>query len=403
MGVVSLTIPSTNSDSFQEGPLNRLRVFILLAALVALAITIAACGDSESGSGADPQEIVDSATFKGIESGQLDMSLGIDASGKEGGHVDVSLAGPFQNGDEAKESELDLTAKMNGSMGGEQVDFEGGLTLIPGSAYVNYQGTEYEVDPTTYSFAESALKEAEEEKSGDESAGTTACREAARDLEVGNFIDNLTNDGSADVGGTSTTKVSGELDVAGAFDALDELSEGPCKSVLGSAGPLPSGGELEDAQGEVEKVLKSAHVELYVGDDDIVRRLSVQLTIEPEESGEVQSVELDLDISLSGVNEDQQITTPTGAKELSQLFIKLGINPLELLGAAQGGDVGGLLESLGGALLQGAAPSGGGAEGGGSGGGSESGGAESGQQAYLTCLQGATTPVEIQRCISKLR
>jgi hypothetical protein len=173
--------------------------------------------------------------------------------------------------------------------------------------------------------------------------------------------------------------------------------------VLGSAGPLPSGGELEDAQGEVEKVLKSAHVELYVGDDDIVRRFSAQLTIEPEESGEVQSVELDLDVSLSGVNEDQQITAPTGAKELSQLFIKLGINPLELLGAAQGGDVGGLLESLGGALLQGAAPSGGGSEGGGSGGGSGGGGSESGQQAYLECLQGATTPVEIQRCISKLR
>ena len=382
--------------------MNRLRVSILLAALLALATTIGACGDSGSGGSSDPQEIVDSATFKGIESGELDMSLGIDASGKEGGHVDVSLAGPFQGGDEAKESELDLTAKANGSIGGEQVDFEGGLTLLPGTAFVNYQGTEYEVDPVTYSFAENALKEAEKEK-GDESAGTTACQEAAKDLEVGNFIDNLTNDGSADVGGTSTTKVSGDLDVAGAFDALNELSEGPCKSVLGSAGPLPSGGELEDAQGEVEKALKSAHVELYVGDDHIVRRLSAQLMIEPEESGEVQSVELDLDISLSGVNEEQQVSAPTGAKELSQLFVKLGINPIELAGAAEGGDIGGLLGSLSGAFLQGAGSSGAGSEGGGSSGGSEGSGSESGQQAYLKCLQGATTPVEIQRCISKLR
>lgn len=377
--------------------MNRFRVSILLAALLALATTIGACGDdSGSGSGGDPQGIVDSATFKGIESGNLDVSLGIDASGEDGGHIDLSLAGPFQGGTEAKDSELELTAKANGSMGDEKVDFEGGLTLVPGNAFVNYQGTEYEVDPITYSFAESALKEAEKEKGGDESAGTTACREAAKDLEVGNFIDNLTNDGSADVGGTSTTKVSGDLDVAGAFDALDELSEGPCKSVLGSAGPLPSGSDLEDAQGEVEKALKSAQVELYVGDDDIVRRLSAQLMIEPEESGEVQSVELDLDISLSGVNEDQQISTPTGAKELSKLFLKLGINPIELAGAAEGGDIGALLQSIGGAFLQGAAPSGGGSEGGGSGGGG-------GQQAYLQCLQGATTPVEIQRCISKLR
>lgn len=384
--------------------MNRLRVSILLAALLALATTIGACGDSgDSGSGEDPQEIVDSATFKGIESGDLDISLGIDASGEEGGHVDVSLAGPFQGATDAKDSELELTAKANGSMGGEEVDFEGGLTLVPGTAFVNYQGTEYEVDPITYSFVETALKEAEKEGGG-ESAGTSACQDAAKELEVGNFIDNLTNDGSADVGGTSTTKVSGDFDVAGAFDAIEELGEGPCKSVLGSAGSLPSGGELDEAQGEVEKALKSAHVELYVGDDDIVRRLSTQLTVEPEESGEVQSVELDFDISISGVNEDQQISTPTGAKELSKLFIKLGINPIELAGAAQGGDIGGLLQGLTGALLQGASEgssqgSGGSAEGG----GSEGGSSESGQQAYLKCLQGATTPVEIQRCISKLR
>jgi hypothetical protein len=88
---------------------------------------------------------------------------------------------------------------------------------------------------------------------------------------------------------------------------------------------------------------------------------------------------------------------------VSKLFLKLGINPIELAGAAEGGDIGGLLQSLGGAFLQGAGSSGGGSEGGGSGGGSEGSGSESGQQAYLTCLQGATTPVEIQRCISKLR
>jgi hypothetical protein len=382
--------------------LNRVRISILLAALLALATTIGACGDSggSSSGGGDPQEIVDSATFKGIESGDLDISLGIDASGEESGHIDVSLAGPFQGSSDAKDAELELTAEANGSMGGEDLDFEGGLTLVPGNAFVNYQGTEYEVDPITYSFAETALKEVEKE-SGGESAGATACQEAVKDLEVGNFIDNLTNDGSADVGGTSTTKVSGDFDVAGAFDALEELSEGACKSVLGSAGPLPSAGELEEAQGEVEEVLKSAHVELYVGDDDIVRRLSAQLTIEPEEEGEVQSVELDLDISISGVNEDQQISAPTGAKELRRLFLKLGINPIELAGAAQGGDIGSLLQGLTGAFLQGAA-SGGGSEGPG-GGSAESGGSESGQQAYLKCLQGATTPVEIQRCISKLR
>ena len=45
-----------------------------------------------------------------------------------------------------------------------------------------------------------------------QSSEIAACQEAAGGLELADFVENLKDEGSADVGGTSTTKVSGDLD-----------------------------------------------------------------------------------------------------------------------------------------------------------------------------------------------
>ena len=53
-----------------------------------------------------------------------------------------------------------MTAGAKGSAKGEDIDFEGGLTLLSDRAYVNYEGTEYEVDPTTFGFVKSGFEQA---------------------------------------------------------------------------------------------------------------------------------------------------------------------------------------------------------------------------------------------------
>lgn len=335
--------------------MSRLRFPLTFAILFALAAAFAACGGSSSDkSGEDPQQVVDEATLRGVDSGRLDLSLGIKAAGKQGGDVDVSLSGPFQGGGKGKLPQLDMTAKASGKVNGGDVKFDGGLTLLPNSAYVEYEGTEYEVDPTTYSFVQSALKQVQGQGGAEgESPGVTACQEEAGKLKVADFVDKLSNEGSADVGGTSTTEVSGDLNVAGAIDAVVELAEGPaCSAQLGAAGALPSKSEIAAAKNEVKGAVKTAHADLYVGDDNIVRRISVQLKIEPKKSGSgPKSIEIDLDLKLTGVNEEQQISAPGNAKPLNDLFLKLGINPIELLGLlnGEGGEegLGELLEGLG--------------------------------------------------------
>jgi hypothetical protein len=374
--------------------LSRFRILALLAALAALTVAFAACGGSDKSS-EDPQKVIDNASLEGVKSGNIDLSLGVNAEGDEGGKIDVSLSGPFQNASAGDLPQLSLTASAKGSAKDENIDFEGGLTLLPDRAYVNYEGTEYEVDPTTFGFVKSSFEQAQQQGSGSESnpADVSACQDAATGLKVGDFVDNLANDGSADVDGTSTTKVSGDLNVGGAIDAIIKLTENPaCSSQLEAAGPLPIG-ELEEAKGELTSAVKAAHVEVYVGDDNIIRKLAAELTIEPKGSTN-EKLELEFELSLSGVNEEQEISAPSGAKPLEGLFQKLGVNPLELLeGASSGEGLGDLLEGV----------MGGSSSGSGSSSGGSSGGGASGQQAYLNCLKGAQTPADLQRCASLIQ
>ncbi len=381
--------------------MSRFRTFALLAALVALTTAFAACGGDSSGSD-DPQQVIDDATFEGVESGSLDISVGVKSEGKEGSDVDVSISGPFQGQDGEDLPELAMTASATGTAKGEGIDFEGGLTLLSDRAFVNYEGTEYEVDPTTFDLVKQSLEQAQNQGAEGNAADITACQEAAEGMEVRDFVDHLTSAGSAEVDGTSTTKVSGELNTGGAIDAIIALTEDPaCSAQLEAAGPLPID-ELEKAKGELTSAVKKAHVEVYVGDDDIVRKAVAELVIEPKGTND-EKVELEFELTLSGVNEEQEISAPANPKLLQGLFQRLDINPIELLESVSSGEgLGDLLETLTEDGLPGGDSSSGGGSGG-SGGGSSSGGGGGGQDAYRECLENAQTSADLQQCESMIQ
>lgn len=359
-----------------------IRIFALLATVAMLATAFAACGGGGGGSSEDPQSVIDNATLEGVTSGTLGLKIGIKSQGAEGGDLKVSLSGPFQGGAKGSLPEFAVNAKANGSLKGEPVDFEGGLTLLSDRAFVNYKGTEYEVDPTTFGIVRSNFEQAEQ-NGGEEGGEVTACQEAATGLEVGDFVDNMSNEGSAEVEGTETTKVSGDLNVGAAIDAIIKLTENPaCSSELEAAGPLPLG-ELEAAKGEVSQAVKKAHVDVYVGDDHIIRKLAAELTVEPKDSSH-EKVEVEFELSLGAVNEEQEIKAPANAQPLQGLFEELGVNPLELLEGTSEGGLGGLLEGL--------------TEGGTSGGSSSGGGSGGPSSDAIECLENARTPADLQKC-----
>jgi hypothetical protein len=356
--------------------LSRIRISVLFATVAVLAVVFAACGGGGDSSSEDPQTVIDNATLEGVESGTLDLQLGIKSTGSEGGDLTVSVSGPFQaRGKDLPE--VAVTAKAKGEINGEAVDFDGNLTLLSDRAFIGFSGKEYEVDPTTFGFVKSAFEQSQQQ-GGEEAGDVTACQEAAKGLEIADFVDNLKNEGSADVDGTDTTKISGDLNTAGAVNQVIKLTENPaCSAQLEAAGPLPLG-ELESAKATLASAVKKAHVDVYVGDDEIIRKFAAELTIEPKDSGE--KVEVTAELSLGDVNGEQTISAPANAQPLEGLFQELGINPLELLEAGEGGGLGGLLEGLSG------------------GGSSESSGGGAPGQATRECFENAETPTDLQKC-----
>jgi len=147
--------------------------------------------------------------------------------------------------------------------------------------------------------------------------------------------------------------------------------------------------ELEEAKDELAKAITNSHVEIAVGDDHIVRKFAIELGIEPPDA-KGEKVELELELGLSGVNEEQTFSSPANAEPLESLFNKLGVDPLDFIEPGGGIGLGGLLEGITG-----------GSSGGGSSQSSEPGGGQ-GQKEYVQCLRGAETPADLQKCASLL-
>jgi hypothetical protein len=379
--------------------LSRKRSVFLLAAFAALAAILSACGGGGGGSGEDPQKVIESATLEGIESGEMDVSLKVKSKGSDGGNLTAELSGPFQTTGKESLPELSLAIKAKGDAEGENVDFEGGLTVLNDRAFIAYGGTNYEIDPTTFGFIKSGFEEAEQEGTKEsQGAEVTACQKAAESLDLGEFVDNLEKEGSEDIDGTGTTKLSGDLDPKTAVEAVIKLSESPaCSSELDATGALPLE-ELKEQQSELTDAIKDAHITVNVGEDDhIPRKIAAEMTISPKGTGETAEVEFE--VTLSKVNEKQTIKAPAGAESIEKLFDQLGVNPLELFGMLQeGGGAGGL-----GGLLEGIE---------GESGGSSSGGSSAGEanaeelelpsvedsKEFTECLQNAESASDVQKC-----
>ena len=109
--------------------------------------------------------MIESATFEGIESGEMDLSLNVNSKGDKGGELKAELSGPFQTTGKESLPELALAIKANGEAEGEKIDFDGGLTVLGDRAFIAYNGKNYEVDPTTFGFIKSGFEEAEQEGS----------------------------------------------------------------------------------------------------------------------------------------------------------------------------------------------------------------------------------------------
>jgi hypothetical protein len=300
-----------------------IRVVLILTVVCLSAVALAACG----GSSKDPQQTLESATFEGVESAAFDGALKIESKGSQGGNVDVNLSG------RAQPEGIEVTAKVKGTAQGMPVDLEGGLTLFDNRGFVNYRGTDYEIDPSNYGIAKPLFAPALAEGG----AEIRACRQAAAAaIQVGDLLDNLRDDGSAEVAGTETTKISGELDVPATLEAMVNLVEDPaCSTQFEALSPFALY-KVRLLADELAGSAEKGTVQVYVDDDNVIRKLSAEFSGDPGAGRE--PVTVDLELALSGVNEEQKIEVPANAKPILTLLAKLGVSPLEFISWSRGGE-----------------------------------------------------------------
>ena len=374
--------------------MTRIRTLFAACALALLVpVAVAGCGGGDDeASGQDPQTVLEE-TFSNderISSGDVNLTLGVEASGDQGGSLDVSLTGPFHGDpdDATVIPQLDWTATAKGSFGDFDLDFTGGLVVTADNAYVEYNNNAYEVGSETFTQIRDQLEG--QADSGAPTSFTEGCKQALEqagatdtsgcDIDLRTWLTNLSDEGTADVAGAPTVHVHGDLDVNQVLTDIADL-------VMAFPGASDSG--FDPALiGALESAVTEASMDVYSGEDDrLLRKLEVNLGIDPSaipggESAPIDNVEIAFALELSSVNEEQTIEAPSNAQPISQLLSDLGVNADDL-------EIPGLPDTSGG---------GSGSSGSGSGG---SGGA--GTDDYFECIQEAgSDPEAINDCASLL-
>jgi hypothetical protein len=303
----------------------RLRPALLLSLLAALALAIAACGGSDENSGGeevssstDVNELL-TQTFTGskkVESGNLSLKLQIEAEGGDAsqlqGPVNISLAGPFQAQDGGKLPKFKLEATIDGA--GQSI--KAGATSTGEKGFLSFQGSDYAVDDQVFTQFKAGYEEAQKKGSDDQQSF------ASLGMDPRKWLTDPKNEGDAKVGDDDTIKITGGVDVAKLLDDVNNALGKASSLGLDSTGEVPE--KLTDKQRQqVLDAVKDPRVEIYTGkDDQILRRMVVNLGVQDAESGTSGTVAFD--VSITNLNEDQDIAEPADAKPFSELLGQFG-------------------------------------------------------------------------------
>jgi hypothetical protein len=292
---------------------------LLLLLTIAAALGVAGCGEDESGgggtAGADARALLRQAFNTQIESGRLslDAAVQLDGAGGEDEDFSLKLSGPFSSNGGQKLPSLDLDASF--SDGGQSLT--AGLILTEDNAFVSFGGETYEIGEELVGTLNRQSEEASEGRTTFEDFG----------IDVSSWVRDPQVEGGGDVDGTSTTRVSGAVDVQRVIEDYAKLA-GELGPVLGSEPP-----ELSDEDRErIEQVVEESRVEVYVAEDGTLRRLTLDLEFQlPEDLRDsadgIEGGSVKIDLTLADVGRPQRIEAPEDARPIDELLGRFGLGP----------------------------------------------------------------------------
>ena len=291
-------------------------VFLLIAALVA-ATTLVACGDDEDSGGGDATQLLQETFSSGkkISSGNLDIQIDVDTKTAQGEQpISIGLTGPFQTSGDGKLPKFDLDLELG--LQGRTTAL--GAVSTGTAGFVEFQGQAFSLPPSVFQQFSRGFGD-EERRSGKQTSL------AALGIKPINWITDPKTDGTEDVGGVETEKITGQIN-------LDALL-GDINKVIERAGSTQLGQQQQRLQPlspatieQIKIAVKQATIQINTGSDDkILRKIALNVDVEIPEIARPQlrgleSAQADVSIQFSDVNQPQDIKAPTDARPLDDLI-----------------------------------------------------------------------------------
>ena len=231
---------------------------------------------------AAPQELlVAGLTPDALESASFDGALSFKAQGQKN---TVKTSGAFEIGGPKEMPKVDVEVSVDVP----SFDGRGGFVTTGPRAWFTRGDTGYAVPQKAWTRIVAGRK-----------SGATPVKDTPKvDVNPSNWLRNVKSEGTEKMDGVDVTHVSAEVNSAKAITDV--------VTAMDRTGQVPAG-----AEAQLAGVVKSGHLDAWVGDDKIMRRVSLDLSGKGTGG---RSVAVSLDFELSGVNKPQNIVPPAKVK-----------------------------------------------------------------------------------------
>ena len=231
---------------------------------------------------AAPQELlVAGFSPDSLESASFEGALSFSSRGQRN---TIKTSGAFELGAAKELPQVDVQVKVDVP----GYDVSGGFVTTGKRAWFTRGDTGYAVPQKAWSKIVATRE-----------SGTAAAADTPKvDVDPSSWLRNVKSEGSEKMDGVEVTHVS--ADVSSAKAIADVVK------AMDATRQVPAG-----AEAQLGSVVKDGHIDAWVGDDKIMRRVSLEFSGKGDGG---RNVSVDLDFELSAVNKPQDIARPAKVK-----------------------------------------------------------------------------------------
>lgn len=296
----------------------------LLALLATLVLALSGCGgDDGGGEGSeDARALLERAFGKQVDSADLKLEVKADLEGLDQlkGPISLTIEGPFKSNGPKELPNLDWDVKV----GGLGQDIEAGLMVASENAYVVFRGQSYEVGEQLFGQIKRSFAQQQSQSGGRQSLEQFG-------VDPTEWLDDPKVEDGEDIGGDSTRKVSGDVDVKQVVkDVLEALRSPALRRQLESQGQaIPQIPEVDDDTiDKVADAIDELRFEVNVDGDDIARRFFAEAEFDvPEDvdAGALKGGKVSFSYVLEKVGIEPEIKAPANPQPLGVLLRQFGL------------------------------------------------------------------------------